>query len=338
MRAPPGGSLPCKGTWRLDKPLLFNGFWPSADSPPATEVWFRCAPPHVASLINGVDDHKAVIERRRSRSVFPRSGTSVDGGERPIDQKPSRCDGLIRNHKISSRKEPPVAYANRPHCKFGPSRTDHVAKSTRPAMRSPPRGLLAIQGFRGFRCALLCDGVRIFGDSPPATEVWLRYASPQVASLINGVDDRRAVIERRRSRSVFPRSGTSLAGGERPIDQKPSRCDGLTRNHKISSRKEPPVAHANRPRCKFDPSRTDHVAKTTRRAPTTSLGRPAVNRPRCEIDAPRNANVSPGAPCYPTVSGVSTRVAMRRRLHFWGITAAYRGGAALRVATSRSAH
>src|SRR5690554_8031683 len=121
MRAPPGGSLPCKGTWRLDKPLLFNGFWPSADSPPATEVWFRCAPPHVASLINGVDDHKAVIERRRSRSVFPRSGTSVDGGERPIDQKPSRCDGLIRNHKISSRKEPPVAKA--------------VAKGTNVALR-----------------------------------------------------------------------------------------------------------------------------------------------------------------------------------------------------------
>src|SRR5690554_4212521 len=209
---------------------------------------------------------------------------------------------------------------------------------TRPAMRSPPRGLLAIQGFRGFQCTLLCDGVRIFENSPPFTEVWLRYASPQVASLINGVDDRRAVNERRRSRSVFPRSGTSLAGGERPIDQKPSRCDGLTRNHKISSRKEPPVAYANRPRCKFGPSRTDHVAKSTRRAPTTSLGRPAVNRPRCEIDAPRNANVSPGAPCYPTVSGVSTRVAMRWRSHFWGFTPVYRGVAALRFATSRFAH
>src|SRR5690554_1284561 len=58
-----GGSLPCKGTWRLDKPLLFNGFWPSADSPLATEVWFRCAPPHVASLINGngVDDRKLLL-------------------------------------------------------------------------------------------------------------------------------------------------------------------------------------------------------------------------------------------------------------------------------------
>src|SRR5690554_4535572 len=178
MRAPPGGSLPCKGTWRLDKPLLFNGFWPSADSPPATEVWFRCAPPQVASLINGVDDHKAVIERRRSRSVFPRSGTSLAGGERPIDQKPLRCDGLTRNHKISSRKEPPVAYANRPRCKFGPSRTDHVAKSTR-------------------------------------------------------------------------------------------------------------------------------------RAPTTPLGRPAVNRPRCEIYAPPNANVCRGAPRSPTSSGLSTPAALR---------------------------
>src|SRR5690554_2824414 len=114
-------------------------------------------------------------------------------------------------------------------------------------MRSPPRGLLAIQRFRGFRCALLCDGVRIFEDSPPPTEVWLRYAAPQVASLINSVADLNAANERRRSRSVFPRSGTSLAGGERPIDQKPLRCDGLTRNHKISSRKEPPVAYANRP-------------------------------------------------------------------------------------------
>src|SRR5690554_812627 len=247
MRAPPGGSLPCKGTWRLDKPLLFNGFWPSADSPPATEVWFRCAPPQVASLINGVDDHKAVIERRRSRSVFPRSGTSLAGGERPIDQKPSRCDGLIRNHKISSRKEPPVAYANRPHCKFGPSRTDHVAKSTRPAMRSPPRGLLAIQRFRGFRCALLCDGVRIFENSPPATEVWLRYASPQVASLINGVDDRRTVIERRRSRSVFPRSGTSLAGGEFSRCLNPSACNGFSTNLIATHGREPPVGATHHP-------------------------------------------------------------------------------------------
>src|SRR5690554_7067004 len=178
-------------------------------------------------------------------------------------------------------------------------------------MRTPLRGLLAIQGFRGFQCALLCDGVRIFGDLPPSTEVWLRYASPQVASLINGVDDRGAVNERRRSRSVFPRSGTSLAGGERPIDQKPLRCDGLTRNHKISSRKEPPVAYANRPRCKFGPSRTDHVAKSTRRAPTTPLGRPAVNRPRCEIYAPPNANVCRGAPRSPTSSGLSTPAALR---------------------------
>src|SRR5690554_8020176 len=161
-------------------------------------------------------------------------------------------------------------------------------------MRSPPRGLLAIQRFRGFRCALLCDGVRIFENSPPSTELWLRYAPPQVASLINGVDDRRAVIERSTSRNALSLHDALPIWGERPIDQKPLRCDGLTRNHKISSRKEPPVAYANRPRCKFGPSRTDHVAKSTRRAPTTSLGRPAVNRPRCEIDAPRNAIASPG--------------------------------------------
>src|SRR5690554_2641443 len=48
-----GDSLLCKGIWRLDKSLLFNDFWRSVASPPATEVWFRCAPPHVASLING---------------------------------------------------------------------------------------------------------------------------------------------------------------------------------------------------------------------------------------------------------------------------------------------
>src|SRR5690554_3499108 len=58
-------SLLFKGTWRLDKPLLFNGFWLSVQSPPATEVWFRCAPPHVASLINGngVVDRKLLMSR-----------------------------------------------------------------------------------------------------------------------------------------------------------------------------------------------------------------------------------------------------------------------------------
>src|SRR5690554_6360079 len=38
---------------RLDKPLLFNDYWLSVQSPPATKVRFRCAPPHVASFING---------------------------------------------------------------------------------------------------------------------------------------------------------------------------------------------------------------------------------------------------------------------------------------------
>src|SRR5690554_1371704 len=268
MRTPPRGLLAIQGFRGFQCALLCDGVRIFENSPSSTEVWLRYASPQVASLINGVDDRRAVNERRRSRSVFPRSGTSLAGGERPIDQKPSRCDGLTRNHKISSRKEPPVAYANRPRCEFDPSRTDHVAKSTRRAMRTSPRGLLAIQRFRGFRCALLCDGVRIFGDLPPSTEVWLRYASPQVASLINGVDDHKAVNERRRSRSVFPRSGTSLAGGERPIDQKPSRCDGLTRNHKISSRKEPPEAHANRP-----------LANLTHREPTTLRNRHA---PQCD--------------------------------------------------------
>src|SRR5690554_7156470 len=76
------------------------------------------------------------------------------------------------------------------------------------------RGLLARRGFLEFRRALLSVDFRIFVGLPPATEVWLRYASPQVASLINGVNERGAVIERRRSRSVFPQSGTSVAGGE----------------------------------------------------------------------------------------------------------------------------
>src|SRR5690554_5419293 len=58
-----GDSLLCKGIGRLDKPLHFNDFWCSVASPPATEVWFRCAPPHVASLIkgNGVVDWKLLM-------------------------------------------------------------------------------------------------------------------------------------------------------------------------------------------------------------------------------------------------------------------------------------
>jgi len=55
-----GDSLLCKGIWCLDKPLLFKGFWLSVQSPPAKEVWFRCAPPHVASLINSVQDRRDV--------------------------------------------------------------------------------------------------------------------------------------------------------------------------------------------------------------------------------------------------------------------------------------
>src|SRR5690554_603785 len=58
-----GDSLLCKVIWRLDKPLFIKGLWPFENSPPATEVWFRCAPPHVASLINGngVDDRKLLL-------------------------------------------------------------------------------------------------------------------------------------------------------------------------------------------------------------------------------------------------------------------------------------
>ena len=58
-----GDSLLCKGIRRLDKPLLSNDFWRSENSPPATKVWFRYAPPHVASLIkgNGVVDWKLLM-------------------------------------------------------------------------------------------------------------------------------------------------------------------------------------------------------------------------------------------------------------------------------------
>src|SRR5690554_4828436 len=66
-----GDSLHCNGIGRLDKSLLFNDFWRSVASPPATEVWFRCAPPHVASLINGngVQDRRALLVFT-SRKVF----------------------------------------------------------------------------------------------------------------------------------------------------------------------------------------------------------------------------------------------------------------------------
>src|SRR5690554_6584505 len=176
------GLLARRGFLEFRRALLSVDFRIFVGLPPATEVWLRYASPQVASLINGVNDRGAVIERRRSRSVFPRSGTFVAGG--------------------------------------------------------------SLQGvdFLEFRRALLSVDFRIFVGLPPATEVWLRYASPQVASLINGVNDRGAVIERRRSRSVFPRSGTSVAGGEHPIDHKPLPCDGIARNHKTSPCKEPPVA------------------------------------------------------------------------------------------------
>src|SRR5690554_6079361 len=71
-----GESLLFKGTWRLDKPLLFNNFWPSVASPPATEVWFRCAPPHVASLINGND----LIDRKSLMSEGAAAASSCVAG------------------------------------------------------------------------------------------------------------------------------------------------------------------------------------------------------------------------------------------------------------------
>src|SRR5690554_4414237 len=71
-----GDSLLCKGIWRLDKPLLFNGFWLSVQSPPATEVWFRCAPPHVASLIKGND----LIDRKLLMSEGAAAASSCVAG------------------------------------------------------------------------------------------------------------------------------------------------------------------------------------------------------------------------------------------------------------------
>src|SRR5690554_61235 len=68
-----GDSLLCKNIGRLDKPLLFNDFWRSENSPPATEVWFRCAPPHVASLINGngVWDRRAMLLMSEGAAAAP---------------------------------------------------------------------------------------------------------------------------------------------------------------------------------------------------------------------------------------------------------------------------
>src|SRR5690554_6272948 len=71
-----GDSLLCKGIRRLDKPLLFNDFWCSENSPPATEVWFRCAPPHVASLINGND----LIDRKSLMSEGAAAASSCQAG------------------------------------------------------------------------------------------------------------------------------------------------------------------------------------------------------------------------------------------------------------------
>src|SRR5690554_3981301 len=58
-----GDSLHCNGIGRLDKSLLFNDFWRSVASPPATERGFRCAPPPAASLIhcNAVVDRKLLM-------------------------------------------------------------------------------------------------------------------------------------------------------------------------------------------------------------------------------------------------------------------------------------
>ena|SRR5690554_2813615 len=71
-----GDSLHGKGTWRLEKSLLFKGFWPSVESPPATEVWFRCAPPHGASLING----NGVVDRELLMSEGAAAASSCEAG------------------------------------------------------------------------------------------------------------------------------------------------------------------------------------------------------------------------------------------------------------------
>src|SRR5690554_6586063 len=156
----------------------------------------------------------------------------------------------------------------------------------------------SLQGvvFLEFRRALLSVDFRIFVGLPPATEVWLRYASPQVASLINGVNDRGAVIERRRSRSVFPRSGTSVAGGEHPIDHKPLPCDGIARNHKTSPCKEPPVASRTIAPARNATSRIIAFAfyETSRTLNTYNVGFVICDGGRCGVCDLRRP---PGAPC-----------------------------------------
>src|SRR5690554_896533 len=71
-----GDSLHYNGIGRLDKSLLFNDFWRSVASPPATEVWFRCAPPHVASLING----NGVVDRKLLMSEGAAAASSCEAG------------------------------------------------------------------------------------------------------------------------------------------------------------------------------------------------------------------------------------------------------------------
>src|SRR5690554_2142280 len=89
-----GDSLLGKGVGRLDKSLLFRGLWRFENSPPATEVWFRCAPPHVASLINGVQDRRDVPLMSEGAAVAssceagPLSpGATSQKGEADIKQK-----------------------------------------------------------------------------------------------------------------------------------------------------------------------------------------------------------------------------------------------------------
>src|SRR5690554_1730167 len=62
--------------WAPRKPLLFNDFWLFVQSPPATEVWFRCAPPHVASLING----NGVVDRKLLMSEGAAAASSCEAG------------------------------------------------------------------------------------------------------------------------------------------------------------------------------------------------------------------------------------------------------------------
>src|SRR5690554_1077503 len=69
-----GDSLLSKCTWRLDKFLLFKGFWPYVESPPATRVWLRCAPPHGASLINGVQIGRMCRSLFESKEAFIKQG------------------------------------------------------------------------------------------------------------------------------------------------------------------------------------------------------------------------------------------------------------------------